>query len=188
MTDRERIEIRFAGQGGQGVVVASALLGEAATRGGLSAAGSTVYGSQSRGGAAQADLVIARGGFIDFPHVSRPHYLAVMSSEAYRTFLPGLAPDGVVLFDSYYVEPDAGGAVHHEVEATKMALDALGRSVAANIVMLGALVGLTGIVEPGYVGEALRASFARPFHDANDRALELGVERGRAIAAAGGGA
>jgi 2-oxoglutarate ferredoxin oxidoreductase subunit gamma len=182
VTERERTEIRFAGQGGQGVVVASAILGEAVTRAGLSAAGSTVYGSQSRGGAARADLVVARGGFIDFPHVTRPHLLAVMSGEAYRIYLPGLAPDGVVLFDSYYVEREPGGAEHHEVAATKMALDALGRSVAANIVMLGALVGLTGIVEREHVSAALCASFAHPFHEANERALSIGVERGRALA------
>ncbi len=188
MAERERIEIRFAGQGGQGVVVASALLGEAATLAGLSAAGSTVYGSQARGGAARADLVIARGGFIDFPHVTRPHILAVMSGEAYRMYLPALASDGVVLYDGYYVERGEGGGVHHEVAATKTALDALGRSVAANIVMLGALVGLTGIVKTEHVNEALHASFARPFHEANDRALELGVERGRAIASGSGGA
>ena len=187
MTDRDRIDIRFAGQGGQGVVAATALLGEACTRAGLSAAGSTVYGSQSRGGAARADLVIARSGFIDFPHVTRPHFLAVMSGEAYRAYLPGLSPEGVVLFDSYYVERDPGGVVHHEVEATRMALDALGRSVASNIVMLGALVGLTGIVDVEHVSAALRTSFARPFHEANDRALALGVERGRAISAGSGG-
>jgi 2-oxoglutarate ferredoxin oxidoreductase subunit gamma len=188
VTDRDRVEIRFAGQGGQGVVVASAILGEAATRAGLSAAGSTVYGSQARGGAARADLVLARCGFIDFPHVTHPHYLAVMSDEVYRAYLPGLATDGVVLFDSYYVERDPGGAVHHEVEATRMALDALGRSVAANIVMLGALIGLTGIVKTEHASEALRASFAHPFHEANEKALSIGVERGRAIAAQGGGA
>ena len=187
MTERERTEIRFAGQGGQGVVVASAILGEASTRAGLSAAGSTVYGSQSRGGAARADLVVASSGFIDFPHVTHPHYLAVMSGEAYRMYLPGLSPDGVVLYDSYYVDRDPGGAEHHEVPATKMALEALGRSVAANIVMLGALIGLTGIVEKEHASEALRASFAHPFHDANEKALTIGLERGRAIAAQGGG-
>jgi 2-oxoglutarate ferredoxin oxidoreductase subunit gamma len=110
-----------------------------------------------------------------------------MSDEAYRAFLPGLSPDGVVLYDGTYVERGPGPAVHHEVAATRMALEALGRSVAANIVMLGALVGLTGIVEVEHVTGALHAAFARPFHEANDRALALGIERGREIASGSGG-
>lgn len=185
MGDAARMEIRLAGLGGQGIVVAGALLGEAATLDGLAAAGSSSYGSQARGGACRADVVIGRSGFIDFPHVTRPRYLAVMSDEAYRAYLPGLAADGVILFDGYHVTPvGTDPHPHHEVAATRIALEALGKAQAANIVLLGALVGLTGIVGIERLREAVRAGFPERFHASNDRALDLGLAAGLRI---GGG-
>jgi 2-oxoglutarate ferredoxin oxidoreductase subunit gamma len=183
VAERARTEIRFAGLGGQGVVAAGALLGEAATLAGLGAAGSSSYGSQARGGACRSDVVIAAPGAIDFPHVTRPDVLAVMSAEAYGAYLGSLAPEGIVLLDPYHVARDpAETHAHHEVEATRIALDAFSTAQAANIVMLGALAGLTGIVGEEHLREALRSAFAERFARTNARALELGLERGRALA------
>jgi 2-oxoglutarate ferredoxin oxidoreductase subunit gamma len=166
--------------------MASALLGRAVTLSGMQAAGSSSYGSQSRGGVTRADVVIEGSGFIGFPHVTRPDVLVAMSDEAYRHFLPGVAAHGVVLYDGYYVRPDPGdGHPHLEVEATRLALDALGRAVAANIVMLGALVGLKGLVDEAHLTEVLHTTFPERFHAANDTALGLGLGRGRALARGG---
>lgn len=186
MAELERTEIRFAGLGGQGVVMASALLGRAVTLSGMQAAGSSSYGSQSRGGVTRADVVIEGTGFIGFPHVTRPDVLVAMSEEAYRHFLPGVASGGIVLYDGHHVKADPGDMHPHlEVEATRMALGALGRAVAANIVMLGALVGLKELVDEGHLVQVLHTSFPERFHEANDTALKLGLKRGRALAGGG---
>ncbi len=179
----DRIEIRFAGSGGQGVVTAGAILGEAASRGGLRAASSSSYGSQARGGVTKSDVVIVGEGFIDFPHVTRPDVLAVMNDESYRAYLPSVAASGVVLVDPYGVKRDAADArIHHEVLATAEAIRTLGKVQAANVIMLGAVVGLTGLVPLEPVIEALAEAFGAHALDVNERALRIGHEAGLALA------
>ncbi len=168
--------------------MAGALLGEAAARAGLAAAGSSSYGSQARGGACRADVVLARAGEIDFPHVHRPDVLAVMSDEAYRAYLPGAAGSGVVLYDGYYVRPDPGDArAHHEVAATRAALDSGGGSAqGANIVMLGAVAGLTGAIGLEDLASVVAKAFPTRFGERNARLLDLGYGIGERLRSGGG--
>ena len=184
----DRVEIRIAGLGGQGVVMAGALMGEAAARAGIAAAGSSSYGSQARGGSCRSDVVLARSGEIDFPHVHRPDVLAVMSDEAYRTYLPEVAASGAILFDPYYVKPDpADGRAHHEVAATRAALDDGGGSAqGANIVMLGAVAGFTGLVGVDALAAIVAGAFPARFSERNARLLGLGHGIGERLAKGGG--
>ena len=186
MTERERMEIRIGGQGGQGVVMAGAILGEAASACGIQAAVSSTYGSQARGGVTKADVVITRGGFIDFPHVTRPDVLAVLSREAYAAYLPAVAGDGVVLHDGAHVRPEAGDPrIHHEVGVTRIALETLGKVQAANVVLIGVLCAYTGMLDLDATRDVIRVTFPAHFREANDRAFDLGVLAGLEIAGRG---
>lgn len=187
MADPVRMEIRFAGSGGQGVVMAGAILGDAATRGGLRAACSSSYGSQARGGVTRSDVVLIQEGFIDFPHVTRPGLLAVMNDESYRAFLPAVDPGGTILADSQFVRADAADPrVHLEVEATRRALNELGKAQAANVIMLGAVVGLTGLVAEEPVRRAVQEAFPAAAFQVNERALQMGLSMGRELASGRG--
>jgi Pyruvate/2-oxoacid:ferredoxin oxidoreductase gamma subunit len=55
---RNREEIRLVGSGGQGVILASVILAEAAILAGKNAAQSQSYGPEARGGACAAQAVI----------------------------------------------------------------------------------------------------------------------------------
>ncbi len=62
MMEQERITLQLCGFGGQGIVLASVILGTAAvTRAGLNAVQTQSYGSEARGGECQAELILARG-------------------------------------------------------------------------------------------------------------------------------
>jgi 2-oxoglutarate ferredoxin oxidoreductase subunit gamma len=163
--------------------MAGAIVGEAATRTGLVAACSSSYGSQARGGVTRSDVIVVRAGLIDFPHVSRPDLLAVMNDESYRAFLPSLAASGVVLADPHRVDRDRSDPrPHHEVEATRIAADELGKVQSANVVMLGAVVGLTALCAEEHVRAAVREAFGDGAFAVNDEALRIGLELGRALA------
>ena len=54
-----RKEIRICGFGGQGIILAGVILGEAATRAGFMAVQTQSYGPESRGGAARSEVVIS---------------------------------------------------------------------------------------------------------------------------------
>ena len=68
----DRYEVRLAGAGGQGMILAGVILAEAAAiYDGLNAVQSQSYGPEARGGASRSEVIIARGE-IDYPRVMTP--------------------------------------------------------------------------------------------------------------------
>ena len=58
--DIKVLSIRFSGFGGQGIVLAGVVFGEAACADKLNAVQTQSYGSASRGGASKCDLIISK--------------------------------------------------------------------------------------------------------------------------------
>jgi 2-oxoglutarate ferredoxin oxidoreductase subunit gamma len=174
----ERKEIRIAGLGGQGVVLAGVLLGHAAVKQGLYAAGSNSYGAQARGSAARADLVLDSRE-IDYPHVENPDLLVAMSQGAYDAYTPGLAPGGRVLFDAGMVIPTAPHD-RHGAKVTALALEELGNRQVANVIWVGLVAGVTGWFDPEALEQAMVDFVPERFVEINRRALARGLELGRA--------
>lgn len=171
---REIIQIRLAGFGGQGVVLAGMLLATAGVKEGLEVANSNSYGAQARGSACKAEVVLGRRPIV-FPHVLTSDLLMAFSQEAYELFLPDMAEEGTILIDPYHVTPRETGHAYVEVPATQTALDAFGSPQSANIVMLGALTELPGIVSGKSMVEAIRENSPQRFLEVNLKALELGM-------------
>ncbi len=77
-----RMEIRLAGEGGQGMILAGIILAEAAAvYDNKNAVQTQSYGPEARGGASKAEVVIAQGD-IDHPEVIIADVLVAMSQEA----------------------------------------------------------------------------------------------------------
>ncbi|NMC70496.1 MAG: 2-oxoacid:ferredoxin oxidoreductase subunit gamma [Myxococcales bacterium] len=177
--------VRFGGLGGQGIVMAGSLLGEAATLAGLHAAGSNSYGAAARGTACRSDVVLSDVE-IDYPHVTTADVLAVMSQAALDKYLPALAPGGLVFADDFSLRrAPEGNVAFHAVPATHVAVREFGSRQGANIVMLGVVLGATGVLAREPVEEAIRRTVRPRFHEANLRALALGFDLGRPLAAGG---
>jgi 2-oxoglutarate ferredoxin oxidoreductase subunit gamma len=177
------IRVRFGGLGGQGIVLAGSILGEAATRAGLNAAGSNSYGAAARGTACRSDVVVSDEP-IDYPHLSAADVLAVMSQAAYEKYLPILAPGGVVFADDFSVHGTAGpDRRYHAVPATATAVREFGSRQGANIILLGVVVGGSDVLPADVVREAIRHAVRERFLATNLRALEFGIEMGRATKA-----
>ncbi len=175
----ERREIRLAGLGGQGVVLAGTLLGQAAVDQGLFAAGSNSYGSQARGSAARSDLVMDNQE-IDYPHVQLPDLLVAMSQGAYDSYASGVAEGGRVLFDSGLVQAkpphDRCGAA-----VTDMALEEFKNRQVANMLWVGLVAGVTGWFQPEVLVRAMAGFVPERFVELNKAALARGLELGRAM-------
>jgi 2-oxoglutarate ferredoxin oxidoreductase subunit gamma len=62
------MQVRLAGLGGQGVILAGLLLGQAGVFDGRSVSGSNFYGAQARGSGCKSEIVFSDGP-IDFPHL-----------------------------------------------------------------------------------------------------------------------
>ena len=99
-----RVEVRFAGSGGQGVVLMGVVLGQAAAlHAGLFAAQTQSYGAEARGGAARSDVVISSAP-IDSPMVTAPDYLVAMCQEALDANIGALKAAGTLLTERNLVQ------------------------------------------------------------------------------------
>lgn len=171
-------EVRFGGVGGQGIVLAGRLLGKAAALyDGKDAVCTQSYGPEARGGASRSDVVIADEQ-VDYPFVSRADILAVFFQEAYVLFRDCLKPDGLLIVDTGLVQPFGDDHNLHGIPATEIA-EGLGSRMAANVVTLGYLVGLTGIVSEESVIEAIRSTLKAGIVEMNLKAFDAGVQQAR---------
>lgn len=167
-------QIRFGGVGGQGMVLAGRLLGKAAALfDGKEAVCTQTYGPEARGGASRADVVISDGA-VDYPFVTQADVLAVFFQEAYTRFRSRLRPGGLLIVDSGLVQPSEDEENCFGLPATKIA-EELGNRLATNVVMLGYLVGKTGVVSRESVEQAIRTTVRKHVIDLDLKALDAGI-------------
>jgi 2-oxoglutarate ferredoxin oxidoreductase subunit gamma len=179
----EITQVRFGGVGGQGIVLAGRLLGKAASLfDGKDAVVTQTYGPEARGGASRADVVIASGS-VDYPFVIQADILAVFFQEAYVMFRPRMKDDGLLLVDSRLVKPFPDEQDFRLVPATDTA-EELGSRMAANVVMLGYLIGASDIVSRDSVEQAIRTTVKPRIVDLDLAALEAGIDLAREYRAA----
>ncbi|MDH4212479.1 MAG: 2-oxoacid:acceptor oxidoreductase family protein [Candidatus Odinarchaeota archaeon] len=135
-----RTEIRIAGTGGMGVVLAGVILGHAAVvYGNLKAVQSQSYGPEARGTAAKSEVIISDQP-IHYPKVRQSDYFVAMSQKALDLYIGGAKKGSIVLADPDLVKTNKiEGFEVIEIPAMRSA-DELGLRLVANMVMLGALV------------------------------------------------
>jgi 2-oxoglutarate ferredoxin oxidoreductase subunit gamma len=169
-----RHEVRLAGFGGQGIVMAGYILGKAAALyDNKDAVFSQSYGPEARGGACAAEIIIDEGG-VDYPVLTNPDILVLMSQEAAVKYSGGLAENAVVLVDQDLVNTNGGRPVFG-APFTALA-EQLGRRMVANIAMLGFLTAVTEIVSVEAMEEAIRTTVPEKTIDLNLRAFRAGYE------------
>ena len=170
-------EVRIAGFGGQGVVLAGVLLGQAAIGDGLHAVQNQSYGAEARGGAARSEVIVASEPII-YPEVIAPHIMAAMSQAALDRYLPDLRAGGTLILDEELVSrvPDLPGNRILRGPFTTVAGQELGRPIVANMVMLGFLGTITAVVTRDSLRRAVRQGVPPGTEELNLKALERGLE------------
>jgi 2-oxoglutarate ferredoxin oxidoreductase subunit gamma len=177
-----RLEVRLAGFGGQGIISAGLMLAVAACiHEDRNAVQTRSYGPESRGGACKSEVVISDGE-IDFPTVTEPDVLIVMSQEAYNTYVDTVKKGGTLLLDSDLV-PKEKVASHirvFRVPATKIA-EEVGKSLVANVVMLGALTSITNLVSNKSMKKSILGTIPRGTEKLNLTAFRRGSDYGKRL-------
>ena len=169
-----RVEVRLAGEGGQGLILAGVILAEAAAvHDGLRATQTQSYGPEARGGASKSEVVIGDEE-IDYPKVLEADYLLAMSQEACDRYVSNVKRDGMLIVDSIHVTRLPLGRPAIQAPITQVAEEATGRRITANVVALGVLVGLSNVVSRAALEAAVRARAPRGTEDLNLKALAAG--------------
>jgi 2-oxoglutarate ferredoxin oxidoreductase subunit gamma len=176
-----RTEIRIAGLGGQGIILAGILLGQAAIHEGKKAVQTQSYGAETRGGAARSEVILSNER-IDYPKVISADITITMSQESFDKYGSDAKPEGALFVDPDLVThiPATVRTTIYRVPSTKLAADELKKTLVANMIMLGALAAVTKCVELDSLRMSLSEVAPKASLDLNIRALERGFEWARA--------
>jgi len=170
-------QIVLSGTGGQGLILAGIILAEAAILEGKEAIQTQSYGPEARGGASKSDVIISDEA-IDYPKVLAVDTLLAMSQEAFTKYSGSLGKKGKLVVDSTLVRDigDMEGPNLISAPITRAAKEQLGRDMFANIIALGVIVGVTGIVKRESLFAAVLARVPKGTEDKNRQAIELGFQ------------
>mgnify|MGYP001088954265 CR=1 FL=1 len=171
---RERYEVRLAGTGGQGAILAGILLAEAAIRDGKNVVQSQSYGPEARGGASRSEVVISDEEIL-YPKVLQPNVTLCMSQEACDKYGGQMGKGGLLILDDCHVSR-APTTQSVRMSMTTTAQNVAGRKIVANVVGLGLLVGLTKIVSRKSLEAAMRKRVPQGTEKINMKALAAGFE------------
>ena len=173
-----RYELRFSGAGGQGLILAGVIMAEAASIfDGKQAVQSQSYGPEARGGASKSEVIISDSP-IDYPKATVVDALLALTQEACDKYSHDLKDGGVLLIDSDLVtrEPKGNFKVT-KFNITNTAKNEVGREIVTNIVALGAMVALTGVVSKESAEKAVLSRVPEAFLELNKKAFNLGFEK-----------
>jgi 2-oxoglutarate ferredoxin oxidoreductase subunit gamma len=174
-----RYEIRLAGTGGQGAILAGIILADAAIRDGKNAAQTQSYGPEARGGASRSEIVISEGE-IDYPKVLEPDITLCMSQEACDRYTGQMRKGGLLVLDTDHVSR-APTTRAVRIPLTSLARDVTGRAITANVVGLGLLAGLTDIVSRESLEDAVESRAPKGTSEVNLQALAAGYEAAEGV-------
>lgn len=169
----KRTEIRLAGEGGQGMILAGIILAEAAAiYDGKQATQTQSYGPEARGGASRSEVVISDGE-IDHPEVLSADVVVALSQEAYKKFAKTVRPDGLLIVDEDRVQCESDTKAI-KIPVARLARETTGKAITANTVALGVLVGMTAVVSRQAIEKAITARAPKGTEEMNRKALEAG--------------
>jgi 2-oxoglutarate ferredoxin oxidoreductase subunit gamma len=176
----KRTRIVFSGSGGQGVITAAIILAEAAViHEGMNATQSQSYGAAARGGATRSDIILSDEE-INFPGVTQPNILICLTQEAYTTYASIIRPGGTLLTDSRFVQTTKKvDAKQIELPIYNSVLEKIGKPIVFNICVLGALLGITPLVQEESLLDVVKQRVPADFVGMNTDAFTLGLELGR---------
>ncbi len=174
-------EVKFAGFGGQGIMMAGKLLAYAAMQQGYHVVWLPSYGPEMRGGTAYCTVVLADRP-IGSPVVNNPGNLIVMNRPSMEKFESTVRPGGIIIINSSLVPIEAK---RQDVDAVRVPCNdiaiSLGNGRAANMVALGAFVARSRCVPFEQLVDITKDQFGRK---ADVLALNVNaLERGKEAAA-----
>lgn len=177
-----RFEIRIVGLGGQGIVTAGVMIGRAASVfSGKNVTLAQSYGPESRGGASKVEVIVSDEK-IFYPKIRKPSLVAVMSQEAYRKNINDVNGSAIVVIDPDMVQEDQSShtARTYRVPATRIA-ESLGRKIVSNMVMVGAIIGLTNMMDTAAIEKAISKYVPRGTEQLNLNAFKSGYDFARKL-------
>jgi 2-oxoglutarate ferredoxin oxidoreductase subunit gamma len=171
-------EIKFAGFGGQGILLSAKLLAYAAMKQGFFVAWVPSYGPEMRGGTAYCTVVIGDKR-IGSPIIKNPSHLVAMNRPSLEKFAADVKPGGVILINSSLIPTRSNRTdiVELIVPANDSAIK-VGSVKCANIIALSAFAAKAKVVDMEILRHCVMDEFsAKPkIIPLNMKAFDEGVD------------
>jgi 2-oxoglutarate ferredoxin oxidoreductase subunit gamma len=175
-------EIRVAGFGGQGVIMAASVIGKANCiyQEGYSTMVQN-FGPEARGGACSAGLILSDQPIL-YPYLTQPEIMIIMSQEAFSKFSSEVSPKGIMLIEQDLVRVSnlKTGVRVYAVPATRIA-EQLGKRMMQNIVMVGFFAAVTGLVPVDALKKSVASSVPSHTRELNLQAFDAGFDYGKSV-------
>jgi 2-oxoglutarate ferredoxin oxidoreductase subunit gamma len=173
---KDKLQLRLAGAGGQGVILGSIILAEATLSTGKQVVQSQSYGPEARGGLCKAEVIVDREP-IDYSKVEQADFLLALTQESLNKYAPEISGRGIIMADASLKIP---AHLHTKkvvcVPILKTAREVIGKAVTANIVAVGAINALLGLTTEQALEEAVLRHVPRQTGSLNSHALRTGIQ------------
>jgi len=176
--DFDRIELRFSGTGGQGLVLASIIMAEVLMMRGYNIIQGESHGIEARGGASRGELIASKGEIYDLT-VKHPHIFVAISQESCNKYYRDIQKDGLVIIDSILVKTipsDINSDYIYQIPFTQHIQDQLGTVLPTNIAFLGALSILTDLLIKRGIEKVIKNRVPKGSEEVNLKAFHIGRE------------
>lgn len=166
-----RLNVRFAGAGGQGIILSSVLLAKAYGLGeDFNISQTQSYGPEARGGACKAEVVVSDED-IDYMKVDNVDVFIAYNQKGYDKYCIDLDNSAMVLINSTLVQIQNPN--HYEIPGTQIA-EEMGKPMVVNMVMLGALTKLLPKLHYDKMLNTIQGDFPAPLGAINTEAFDKG--------------
>lgn len=170
-----QFEMRFTGSGGQGVILASVIIAEAAVIAGAYAIQSQSYGPEARGGLCKGEAILSHSP-IWFSKVTSPDFVLALTQESLEKYSKELKEDAIVMADDGLVIPDGLNPDRViTVPVLKTAREVIGNPMTANIVAVGAINAALNLFDQKTLQDGIRRHVPAGTEDLNLKAMEAGA-------------
>ena len=168
--NKEMVEIRWHGRGGQGAKTACLLLADAAFSSGKYVQGFPEYGPERMGAPITAYNRISSERCTVHSNIYNPDYVVVVDESLLHSVdvTRGLAEDGAIIINSSRTPDELRPLLHGyqgrvcTIDARRISEETLGKNY-PNTPMLAAAVRVSGVVDPEKFTEDMEASFRHKF-------------------------
>jgi 2-oxoglutarate ferredoxin oxidoreductase subunit gamma len=179
---KKNTEIRIAGFGGQGIILAGYIIGKAAAI--YDNKYSTLiqsFGPEARGSSCAAQVIISDSQIL-YPYLIQPNISVILSKDAFEKFSGELLDGGTMLIEKDLVQPKKLGRKisTFAVPATRLA-EEMGRKIVTNIIMVGFFSAITDITSYEATRKAVETSVPPGTEELNLKAFETGFNYGKKL-------
>ena len=170
-------QLRFTGSGGQGVILGTIIIAEAAYLDGKNVVQSQSYGPEARGGMCKAETIIDDEK-ITYTKVTDPTLLLSLTQVSFNKYVKDIDRDTIIVVDDSINVP-ARVRERHEVLSLPIihsAKEVIKNPMAANIISVGAVHEALKLASVKSLQEAVMNHVPKGTEELNTRAMRLGAK------------